>query len=285
MVSLKVTIAIPIYNAESYLSFAIQSVVNQTYKNWELLLMEDGSTDSSVEIARQYAEKDERIRVVEDGVNRGLIYRLNESIKMANGKYYARMDADDIMTVDRIEKELLYLQEHPEVDVVGSSIMTIDNKSNIIGSGYNFGKVASFIHPTVMGKTEWFRANPYAEWALRAEDTELWLRTCSKSCFHAIGEPLLFYREFGVPTFKKYYLTQKTIVKIAGRYKEYGKSFFWFTKLATLSYAKIIINAIMVLIGNMNLLVAMRRRVRVPNELLLTDIDLNKAVKKYCNEI
>lgn len=285
MVSLKVTIAIPIYNAESYLSFAIQSVVNQTYKNWELLLMEDGSTDSSVEIARQYAEKDERIRVVEDGVNRGLIYRLNESIKMANGKYYARMDADDIMTVDRIEKELLYLQEHPEVDVVGSSIMTIDNKSNIIGSGYNFGKVASFIHPTVMGKTEWFRANPYAEWALRAEDTELWLRTCSKSCFHAIGEPLLFYREFGVPTFKKYYLTQKTMVKIAGRYKEYGKSFFWFTKLATLSYAKIIINAIMVLIGNMNLLVAMRRRVRVPNELLLTDIDLNKAVKKYCNEI
>lgn len=285
MVSLKVTIAIPIYNAESYLSFAIQSVVNQTYKNWELLLMEDGSTDSSVEIARQYAEKDERIRVVEDGVNRGLIYRLNESIKMANGKYYARMDADDIMTVDRIEKELLYLQEHPEVDVVGSSIMTIDNKSNIIGSGYNFGKVASFIHPTVMGKTEWFRANPYAEWALRAEDKELWLRTCSKSCFHAIGEPLLFYREFGVPTFKKYYLTQKTIVKIAGRYKEYGKSFFWFTKLATLSYAKIIINAIMALIGNMNLLVAMRRRVRVPNELLLTDIDLNKAVKKYCNEI
>ena len=86
MVSLKVTIAIPIYNAESYLSFAIQSVVNQTYKNWELLLMEDGSTDSSVEIARLYAEKDERIRVIEDGVNRGLIYRLNESIKMANGK-------------------------------------------------------------------------------------------------------------------------------------------------------------------------------------------------------
>lgn len=276
-----VTIAIPIYNADFYLSFAIQSVINQTYQNWELLLMEDGSTDSSLEIARQYAEKDERIRVIKDGVNRGLIYRLNESIKMANGKYYARMDADDIMTVDRIEKELLYLQEHPEVDVVSSSIMTIDNKSNIIGSGYNFGKVASFIHPTVMGKTEWFRANPYAEWALRAEDFELWTRTCSKSCFHAIGKPLLFYREFGVPTFRKYNLSQKTIIRIAAHYHEYGKPYTWYVKTICLSYLKMVVNVLLSVIGKTDILVAIRRRKSVPEELLLTKKDLCKAVQQH----
>lgn len=280
MVSLKVTIAIPIYNAESYLSFAIQSVVNQTYKNWELLLMEDGSTDSSVEIARLYAEKDERIRVIEDGVNRGLIYRLNESIKMANGKYYARMDADDIMTVDRIEKELLYLQEHPEVDVVGSSIMTIDNKNNIIGSGYNFGKVASFIHPTVMGKTEWFRANPYAEWALRAEDFELWTRTSYESNFYAIGKPLLFYREFGIPTFRKYYLSQRTLLRIFWRYQHYSKSFSWFITNTIKTYSKILVYAIFASMGKSDYLISRRRRQPIPKNLWLTDADIKNSINE-----
>lgn len=280
-----VTIAIPIYNADKYIRDAIQSCINQTYQNWELLLMCDGSTDNSTVIAKEIANGDSRIKIIDDGQNRGLIARLNQSVEMCETKYYARMDADDIMCINRIEEQVKFMEEHAEVDVCGSSIMTIDNNNNIIGSSFNEGRVNSFIHPTVFGRTEWFRENPYANWALRAEDFELWIRTSGKSNFYALPQSLLFYREFGVPTFKKYYLTQKTIVKIAGRYKEYGKSFFWFTKLATLSYAKIIINAIMALIGKMNLLVAMRRRVRVPNDYLLTDTDLNKAVKNYCNEI
>lgn len=280
-----VTIAIPIYNAEKCIRDAIQSCINQTYQNWELLLMCDGSTDNSTVIAKEIANGDSRIKIIDDGQNRGLIARLNQSVEVCETKYYARMDADDIMCINRIEEQVKFMEEHAEVDVCGSSIMTIDNNNNIIGSSFNEGRVNSFIHPTVFGRTEWFRENPYANWALRAEDFELWIRTSGKSNFYALPQPLLFYREFGVPTFKKYYLTQKTIVKIAGRYKEYGKSFFWFTKLATLSYAKIFINAIMALIGKMNLLIAMRRRVRVPNDYLLTDTDLNKAVKNYCNEI
>lgn len=280
-----VTIAIPIYNAEKYVRDAIQSCINQTYQNWELLLMCDGSTDNSTIIAKEIANGDSRIKIIDDGQNRGLIARLNQSVEMCETKYYARMDADDIMCINRIEEQVKFMEEHAEVDVCGSSIMTIDNNNNIIGSGFNEGRVNSFIHPTVLGRTKWFKANPYANWALRAEDFELWIRTSSNSNFYAIAKPLLFYREFGVPTFKKYYLTQKTIIKVAGRYKEYGKSFFWFAELATLSYAKIIINAIMALIGKMDLLVAIRRRVRIPNEHLLTDIDLNKAVTNYYNEI
>ena len=80
-----VTIAIPIYNAEAYLAYAIQSVINQSYQNWELLLMCAGSSDNSTTIATAYAKKDNRIRLVDDRINKGLIYRLNQSIAMAKG--------------------------------------------------------------------------------------------------------------------------------------------------------------------------------------------------------
>ena len=113
---------------------------------------------------------------------------------------------------------------------------------------------------------------------MRAEDFELWIRTSGKSNFYALPQPLLFYREFGVPTFKKYYLTQKTIIKVATHYKEYRKSFFWFVKTTVFSYVKIFINVLFSLIGKMDLLVAMRRRKQLPNGVLLTDSDLQKAI-------
>ena len=273
-----VTIAIPIYNADKYIRDAIQSCINQTYQNWELLLMCDGSTDNSTVMAKEMANGDSRIKIIDDGQNRGLIARLNQSVEMCETKYYARMDADDIMCINRIEEQVKFMEEHAEVDVCGSSIMTIDNNNNIIGSSFNEGRVNSFIHPTVFGRTEWFRENPYANWALRAEDFELWIRTSGKSNFYALPQPLLFYREFGVPTFKKYYLTQKTIIKVATHYKEYRKSFFWFVKTTVLSYVKIFINVLFSLIGKMDLLVAMRRRKQLPNGVLLTDSDLQKAI-------
>lgn len=276
-----VTIAIPIYNAERYLRNAIQSCINQTYKSWELLLMCDGSTDQSTVIAKEFADRDSRIKLIDDGQNRGLIARLNQSVDMCRTKYYARMDADDIMCINRLEEQVTFMEEHTEVDVCGSSIMTIDNNNVIIGSGFNNGKVYGFIHPTVMGRTRWFKANHYADWALRAEDFELWTRTSSRSNFYAIAKPLLFYREFGVPTFKKYYLSQRTVICVARHYKEYGKSFPWFIKLSIFSYVKIFINVFMALIGKMDLLVAMRRRVPVPEEFMLKEIDMYKAIAGY----
>ena len=89
---------------------------------------------------------------------------------MCETKYYARMDADDIMCINRIEEQVKFMEAHTEVDVCGSSIMTIDNKNKIIGSSYNEGKTDSFFHPTVMGRAQWFKDNRYADWALRAED-------------------------------------------------------------------------------------------------------------------
>ena len=132
-----VTIAIPVYNGESYLRDAIQSVVNQTFQDWELYLINDGSTDNSLAIMQEYALNDIRIKVIDDGQNKGLVTRLNQSIETAIGKYYARMDADDIMYVTRIEEQVRFLESHPDVDVLGTSIMIIDNENNIVGSNLN----------------------------------------------------------------------------------------------------------------------------------------------------
>ena len=273
-----VTIAIPIYNAEPYLCYAIQSCINQTYKNWELLLMCDGSTDCSTSIAHEMAAKDARIRVVDDGQNKGLIYRLNQSINMAKGEFYARMDADDIMYITRIEEQLKFFETHPDADVVGTSIMTIDNENNIVGSGYYEGRVSSFVHPSVMGRTEWFLNNPYAEWPTRAEDLELWLRTSFHSKFYAIGKPLLFYREFGVPTFYKYFATQRTLLRIYANYKYYNKNFLWYIRNSILSIGKIILSALFTLLGKTDIMVYFRRRLPISKQFQLTIDSLNLSI-------
>lgn len=276
---LLVTVAIPFYNSERYLAYAIQSVINQTYRDWELLLMSDGSSDKSTAIAVEYAKKDSRIKLIDDGTNKGLIYRLNQSIAMAKGQYYARMDADDIMAVFRIAEQVAFLDTHPKIDVCGASIMTIDNENRIVGSGFNEGKAKGFIHPTVMGRTSWFKANPYADWALRAEDFELWSRTAANSQFYAIGKPLLFYREFGVPTFQKYYLSQCTLLKIFCRYKHYSKPFSWFISNTIKTYCKIVVYAIFATLGRLDYLISRRKRQPLLKKLWLTDTDLKNAIK------
>lgn len=207
-----VTISIPFYNDSKYLAFAIQSVLNQTYTNWELLLIDDGSSDDSLQIANNY--RDHRITVLSDGKNLGLATRLNESIRLANGVFYARMDADDIMAVDRIEKQIAYLMDNPHVDVVGTSAHVIDASNRIIG-GVQFPKItkpktlsdilggAGFVHPSIMGKTEWFRNNPYDERLRRNQDRGLWLKTVEKSSFVYLHERWLFYRMMGDSSIRK----------------------------------------------------------------------------------
>lgn len=273
-----VTIAIPIYNAESYLRNAIQSIINQTYKDWTLFLVNDGSTDGSLSIMQEFAALDNRIQIINDGQNKGLIARLNQSISLAKTKYYARMDADDIMYVTRLEEQVLFLEEHPEVDVLGTSIMTIDNKNTIIGSGLYFGSVETFVHPTVMGKVSWFRSNHYSEDAFRAEDFELWARTSSYSVFWALEKPLLFYREIGVPTLKKTIQSQKTLIRIFFNYKKYNKSMWWCFKNTIMTILKMGIYVCFSVIGCSDFIVKNRRRTPLPLKDWLTESDLNESI-------
>lgn len=275
---MEVTIAIPIYNAERYLHDAIQSIVNQTYRSWVLYLINDGSSDNSLAIMQEYASRDSRIKIINDGENKGLVARLNQSIALAETKYYARMDADDIMYVTRIEEQVRFLEEHPDVDVLGTSIMTIDDDNKIVGSGFCEGRVNGFIHPTVMGHTTWFKSNPYSMWAVRAEDTELWIRTAAESKFWALGKPLLFYREFGVPTLSKTLQSQRTVLRIFSRYKEYKRSIGWFFKNSLITIAKMVVYVFFAVIGQTDYIVKRRGRVPVPVENRLNDLDLQDSI-------
>ena len=158
-----VTIGIPVFNAGRFLHYAINSVLNQTFKNFELIITDDGSTDDSLVIARSY--NDIRIKVTSDDTNKGIYYRLNEQISMAKGKFFFRMDADDLMFPARIEKQVSFLENHPDVDVIGSQAIVIDDNNMILGFRdsklpESFDEVLRkviFIHPTVAGRTEWFR--------------------------------------------------------------------------------------------------------------------------------
>jgi hypothetical protein len=155
-------------------------------------------------------ENDPRISLYSDGKNKNLGFRLNQIPSLVDTKYLARMDADDIMHPEKIEKQLKILESHSEIDVLGTNAYSIDG--NNIVNGIRLGvkkdevlrKVNGFIHPTIVAKTEWFINNPYDIKAVRIEDTELWFRTSNKYNFQILVEPLFFYREFGNNYYKKY---------------------------------------------------------------------------------
>lgn len=211
------TIAIPFYNAERFLNLAIESVISQSFPDWNLILIDDGSTDTSLSIAKKYEFADKRIKVLSDGKNKNLAIRLNEVAAIVNTKYLARMDADDIMHVDRLKKQVDILERFPSIDVLGTNSYSINEFSKVTGirigwiESAEIVSVKRFIHPTIMAKTLWFKENPYDPKAVRVEDIELWIRCNKKYNFMCISTPLFFYREFGDKYYKKYFKGIKSI--------------------------------------------------------------------------
>ncbi|GIN92570.1 hypothetical protein J6TS1_32660 [Siminovitchia terrae] len=225
-----VTIGIPFYNNEETLKYAIQSVINQTYVDWHLYLINDGSTDRSLEIARQFESS--KIKIIDDGENKGLISRLNQLIDISESEYFVRMDADDIMVPERIERQISLLEARPEIDLAGASAYIINNNNSVTGiriasirGGGPSGilKNGLFIHPTVTGRTRWFKKYKYKEGFYRAEDLELWCRSSETSNFAIIKEPLLFYRDSSLMNLAKYKESSKTVRKIIKLYANSSK--------------------------------------------------------------
>ncbi len=268
-----VTIAIPFYNAEQFFEKAIESVIDQSFSSWNLLLVDDGSTDSSMRIAKSYAEKDNRIKVISDGQNKNLGFRLNQIPTLVSTEYLVRMDADDIMHPKKIEKQLTIFKENPYIDVLGTNAYSIDENDQVFGIRYNpdssyLADVTSFIHPTIMAKTKWFLDNPYDDKAIRIEDTELWYRTLENNNFKMITEPLFFYREVGKDYYKKYFKANDAKPYILKKYKNapFWKKFFAGNVLKGLSYY------IFNLLGKENYLI--RRR----NSIIMKKKNLNLFV-------
>lgn len=212
-----VSIGIPCYNAESTIGKAIQSILDQTYGNWELIVIDDGSTDKSLDEIKKICDK--RIKII-SRENKGLPATLNEISRLATGQFMARMDADDKMHPQRLEKQLAYLEGNPNVDLLGTGVVCIDGEgielgerhpASCINSPSQIFKGEVIYHPTLMGKAEWFKNNPYDENLIRSEDFELWCRTAGDVVIHNLPESLLFYREYAGNTSLSKYLLQSKI--------------------------------------------------------------------------
>ena len=211
-----VTVGIPAYNCEHTIADAIRSVFVQTYTHWELIVIDDGSTDRTVNIVREI--KDPRVRVISDGINKGLPERLNQITRNARGLYVARMDGDDIMHPDRLKQQVEFMESNPKTSVLGSSAYVISEKSRVVGKRHSpkaptpleIFKRGRFIHPTVLFAKEWGMEHPYDREYPRAEDYELWCRTSNLPSFATLDQPLLYYREPSVIRIEAYRLSKKT---------------------------------------------------------------------------
>ena len=221
-----VTVAISFFNNQDTLGDAITSVMNQSFPNWELILIDGGSADRSLEVARQYA--DDRIRIVAEGRYMSFVESLNQSVSLAAGKYYARMDADDVMHPERLEQQVRFLNENPNVDAVDTAMYVMNQEGKLTGerrvpapAEWTLRSILSghvLNHATVMGRVEWFRSHPYDPLYVRAEDMELWCRTVGRSVFARIMRPLYYVRE-GKVNVANYRKSQETSRRI---FKQYG---------------------------------------------------------------
>lgn len=211
---MKISIGIPFYNAEDYIADSIRSVINQSFKEWELILIDDGSTDRSLDIAHNFAEIDSRIRVISDGHNKKLPFRLNQIIEEAKFSYIARMDADDLIHPDRLKIQFEFLEKNKSFDLVSSSMISINNKNEIKGiRGVNiiftdFSKIKRhypIVHASILVRKEWYLRNKYNTNMSRSQDFELWCRTISNNDLNmaVIPDILYYYREEGMVTVDK----------------------------------------------------------------------------------
>lgn len=202
----KVSVIMGVYNDEPYLQEAVKSILNQTYYNFEFIIINDCSTDNSKEIIDYYLRQDERIVYLENKKNIGLSASLNRGINIAKGKYIARVDADDISFPERLAKQVEFLEENEDIYVLGTASLSIDEKSAILGlskfpadPGFikkNLIKKNLFYHPSVMIRKEYFeKVGLYDESIRYAQDYELWLRGVNLFNYANLEEPLIKYRE------------------------------------------------------------------------------------------
>ena len=179
----KVSVIIPVYNSGRFLEESLNSILNQSFNNFEIIIIDNGSIDNSRDIEDKYKRKDKRIYIKK--FSRPNVQKaLNEGLKIARGKYIARMDADDIFLKDRFKLQVDYLDKHPEIYLIGGSAIVIDENGEKMGSllkGDNYKRIQKkllksnpLIHPSIMFRNtkEFF----YRDKFVCSEDYDLYLR-------------------------------------------------------------------------------------------------------------
>ena len=203
----RISVVMPVYNAAAVVGEAVESILNQTFGDFEFIIVDDGSADDSGRILREYARRDDRIKLYTQE-NGGLIPSLNRCCRIAQGRYIARMDADDISLPTRFEKQFRFLEAHAEIGVLGTWIQDIDEHGTprtawpvptdpaVIRWFLMFGNCIA--HASVMMRREVLeRAGYYRADALHVEDYDLWIRVSEFTGVANFPEVLLYYRLSG----------------------------------------------------------------------------------------
>ena len=225
-----VSVVMSVYNGEAFLGEALESILQQTYTNFECIVIDDCSTDTTPELLQQYASADRRITVYRNENNLRLPSSLNKAIGLARGKYIARMDADDICLSDRLAKQVAFMESSPDIDVSFCKFMTLKNgvaSPGMCGRRCDAPAIRAMLlffnpvlHPGVIAKAELMKKMPYDPTHTCTEDLELWSRmTLQGINITAQDEYLMLYRlhdkQITATTLQKQF---EEVAKVQARY-------------------------------------------------------------------
>jgi glycosyltransferase involved in cell wall biosynthesis len=199
----KISVVMPVFNGETYVEKAIDSVLSQTFGEFEFIIVDDGSKDKTPTLLKQYARRDDRIKIYTHEKNRGIVDSLNRGLIKSQTRYIARMDADDICALTRLEEQYDYLEKHREDVLVGTQAKLMDAEDHITGETHFpagdteirkelfHGRNVIF-HSTVLFRNDFEFL--YRHYAYPAEDYDLWLRLLEKGKVHLLDKRLMYYR-------------------------------------------------------------------------------------------
>ena len=203
----KVSVLLPVYQGDRYLREAVNSILDQTFTDFEFIIIDDASTDRSAEIIRSY--RDSRIRFMQNDTNLGLTATLNRGLELARGEYIARMDQDDVSLPERLAKQVAFMDSRPELAACGTWAKEIDEEGNVIGDRritvgeqmvYGFWWPCPIIHPSALIRKSLLGDLRYSPDVGHAEDYDFWLSLRKKHALDNLPEYLILYRVHGEST-------------------------------------------------------------------------------------
>lgn len=208
-----ITVLMSVYNGMPYIEESIESILQQTFTNFKFLIFDDASTDETPQILAKYALKDQRIEIVTNDRNYGLGANLARGVEMTQTPWIARMDADDVAIPNRLEMQLRYIKDNPEIDILGGYVTDIDENGRVVGerrfpkSNEEIQKLVwtcPVFHPTVMLRRQMIlKVGSYSPKLRKRQDYELWFRCVAANLkFANLTTPLIYYR-FSNNTFKR----------------------------------------------------------------------------------
>jgi len=201
----KIDIILATFNDESTIARSVRSILKQSYSNFNLYIINDGSTDSTLNIIKKFSQVDERVKIFDNKQNFGLPYSLNRGVKLCKSKYIARADGDDIWMHNKLEFQINYFMKNPDVKVLGTGAVIIEkNKSKKIkffrkvikkrNKGFKILINNYLFHSSSMFKSEILRENSYNEKLIRSQDEFLWIQLLDKGIeIHNLQLPLIIY--------------------------------------------------------------------------------------------